>query len=715
VLIVHSFGQYFDPFGTAATAFRTALARQSPDPVEFYEISLETARLEQGEIDVPLAEYVRALNAQHPLDLIVPFGAPAFQFCTRHRDRFFSDVPLVCAAIERRHLEGADLQNNVVAVGFSLDLVGMVEDILHILPATTTVSVIMGSSPVETYWVAEMQRAWRAFEDRVEFTWLNELSLAEMRERVSAMPPHSAIIFGLVNVDAAGIPYEQNVALELLHPVANAPMFGFFESQLGLGLLGGHMTDARSLGAESARIAARILGGESPAALPQATVPSPAPIFDWRQMKRWGILEAQLLPGSEVRFREPTFWQTYRWRILLVGGLCLAQAILIAMLLANRHRLRSIRTKLLENEQNMRLAARAARLGVWTLDLDRERLWITDEGRLLFGWEKTEPLNFERFVATLQPEDRETARRGMRRTLDGNGDFVAENRITLADGSERWIATYGRVEFNGNDKPVCLRGVSLDVTASKRATMEARELRRELNHTDRVSLLGEFTASLAHELGQPLGAILRNADAAELFLKGASPDLDEVRAILADVRRDGERARSVIDRLRAMLRRGSTGMQTAEWRELVDDVMSIVSAEAKVRGITLEIDTPPGLSPVWGDRVQLQQVLLNLVANAMDAFDGSGGERRITVRTRDHGDGGIECAVGDTGSGIAPDVLDGIFDPFVTTKPDGMGMGLPISRTIVEAHGGRLWAENNPGRGATFRFTLPARTAQRIT
>jgi PAS domain S-box-containing protein len=708
VLILHSFSQQFEPFYRTATAFRTELALQSPDPIEFHDIALESSTLTEGEGDPALADYVRALCRDRPLDLVVPIGAPAFQFCVRRHDQLFPNVPVLASGIEQRFLEGVPLGNRITAVGISVDLMGFLEDIRHVLPATAHISVICGSSPLERYWAAEMQEAWRPFQDRIAFTWLDSLTLAEMRQRVASMSSHSVIVVGLLNVDAAGVPYEQNRALESLGQVATAPIFGFFQPELGHGVLGGRMIDIQELGVESARVAVRILGGESPAAIPPRVSALPKPMFDGRELKRWGIREAQLPPGSQVFFREPGLWQVYKWRILLLVGFCLIEAILILLLLRNRARLRAARAELLRNDQTMRLAAQAARLGVWTLDIPENRLWITDEGRELFGWGPSEPLTLESFIATLRPEDREPTRQGLERILEGGGEFEAEHRIPLAGGEERWIATRGRAEFDREHRPVSVRGVSMDVTTRKQAVVEAQELRRELSHTGRVSLLGQFTASLAHELGQPLGAILRNADAAELFMKRADPDLDEVGAILSDIRRDGDRAAGVIERLRAMLKRQSIEMQPLAWGDLVEDVMRIVRGDANARGVWLEIDTPPDLPPVRGDRVHLQQVLLNLVANAMDALEGNEtGDRRVTVRSCSRSDGNLECAVADTGVGIAPDRLAGIFDPFVTSKPNGMGMGLPICRTIIEAHGGHLWAENNPAHGATFRFTIP--------
>ncbi len=591
VLVLHSFGEHFQPFADVAVAFRSELALQSSDQIEFLDIALETVRFEEGEADKPLVDYIYSLRTQRPVDLMVAVGSPAFRFCMRHRDRLIADVPLLAAGIDPRHLEGIDLGQNITAVCVNIDLAGLMDDILRLLPETATVSVVLGSSPLEQYWAAESRRVWESYTDRITFTWFDGLTLPQMQARVASLPPHSAIVFALLDVDAAGVPYERNAALHTLHDTATAPIFGLFAQELGNGTVGGRLIDARGAGVESARVAVRILGGESPGDIPLTTVPTLAPAYDARELQRWGIDEARLPPGSEVRFAERTFWQAYRGRIMLVGALCAAEAFLIVMLLINRAHLRSARTRLSANQRSV------------------------------------------------------------------------------------------------------------------------QELRRELTHADRVTLLGQFTTSLAHELGQPLGAILRNAEAAELFLEREPPDLEEVRAILADVRSDGERAGGVIERLRDMLKRRGAESQTLDWSSVVDDVLGIVRGSARTRGIVLEIDTPPDLPAVRGDRVHFQQVLLNLVANAMDAVDGVS-ENRVMVRTRSNGNGFVECAVSDNGPGIPPDRFESVFAPFATTKENGLGMGLPISRTIVETHGGRLWVESSPGGGATFRFTIPVQNGR---
>jgi len=237
---------------------------------------------------------------------------------------------------------------------------------------------------------------------------------------------------------------------------------------------------------------------------------------------------------------------------------------------------------------------------------------------------------------------------------------------------------------------------------------ELHNLHDQLAHADRVSLMGQLASTLAHELSQPLGSILRNSEAADLFLRRDVPDVDELQEILFDIRKDSQRAGDVIQQMRAMLKHHEFHPQELLMTELMDDVTALLGAEASARRVQLEFDVNLGRAVTFGDPVQLQQVLLNLLLNAMDSVGELPVEnRKVTVRAQRHAKSELEVTVIDSGPGIAPERFDSLFKPFFTTKPGGLGIGLSISRTIVEAHGGRIWAENNTGTGAKFQFSLP--------
>jgi two-component system, LuxR family, sensor kinase FixL len=360
-----------------------------------------------------------------------------------------------------------------------------------------------------------------------------------------------------------------------------------------------------------------------------------------------------------------------------------------------------------ESEERMTLAAEAVGLGVWIWRIASNRIWGTHRWLRLFGFEPGADVRFEQVLQQIHPDDRETVEREVRRALEDEGDYAGEFRVGLPDGVCRWIAARGRVFPDTHGESARMLGVAIDITERRRSDIEKLELRQDLAHAGRVTMLGQLASSLAHELGQPLGAILRNAEAADLLLQSDSPDIDELRAIMSDIRKDDHRAVHVIDRLRSLLKRRKLESCPIDIGQLVDEVVAVVRFDAASRGIALQTDVPPGLPPVRGDRVHLLQVLLNLLLNGMDAVNSESDNRRhVKIHARLDEKGMIEAAVSDSGHGVPPERLGKLFEPFFTTKEKGMGMGLPISRTIVEAHGGRIWAENNADRGATFRFTL---------
>lgn len=360
------------------------------------------------------------------------------------------------------------------------------------------------------------------------------------------------------------------------------------------------------------------------------------------------------------------------------------------------------------SERHMDLASAAVDMGLWAWDIVDDTFWATSRARVLFGFSESERINFARFQSALHPEDSEAVERSVESALSSGRSYEAEYSVHLPEGPVRWIAARGQLEHDAKGKPLRLRGVVIDVTARRGNELELQQLRSQLAHASRVSMMGQLASALAHELSQPLGAILRNAEAAELFLEHDPPDLDELLAILADIRQDDQRAGNTIERLRALLKRRSFAPRALSVSDELEYVAALARGDSVARGVVLEFAAASDLPMVMGDSVHLQQVLLNLVLNAMDAVeDVAAARRKVTVRAKRHGASEVEVAVEDHGVGIAPEKLGRLFEPFFTTKPNGLGIGLSISRTIIEAHGGRIWAENNAEAGATFRFTLP--------
>jgi C4-dicarboxylate-specific signal transduction histidine kinase len=242
----------------------------------------------------------------------------------------------------------------------------------------------------------------------------------------------------------------------------------------------------------------------------------------------------------------------------------------------------------------------------------------------------------------------------------------------------------------------------------RRAEAEAQHDRNQLAHAARLSTVGELSASIAHEINQPLGAILLNAEEGESLLASGTADPAELREILEAIRKDDERASEVIQRLRRLLRREPTEMRPIDLNEAVDGILRLIAGAARRNGVNITTNLDPAIPKAHGDQVQIQQVLLNLIMNAMDAFSDMPQERRrLTIATSEHPSGTLEVRVSDAGPGIAPERMAKLFDPFFSTKRNGMGLGLSISRSLVHAHGGRIWVESTPD-GATFRFSIPA-------
>ncbi len=361
-----------------------------------------------------------------------------------------------------------------------------------------------------------------------------------------------------------------------------------------------------------------------------------------------------------------------------------------------------------ESQKQMVLASSAARIGLWTRDLKSNTIRASPEWRVIFGFGPSEPLDFARFLQKVHPEDRSRLCSAVQAAVAGTGDYQAEYRLQLPPDQVRWISSRGRWESNPQTQSPILRGVSMDVTELRLAEAATIRQRAELTHFARVSNLGALAGSLAHELNQPLSAILNNAQAATRFLAATPPDLSEVRGALDDIAQDTKRAGQIIRQMRNLVRREEPNRQPLEINRVIAEIVRLLHSDSTQRKIRLTLDLDPSPIRINGDSVQLQQVVLNLVLNAFDAMKDAPDERReASLRTTRREPGLVQVAVRDGGTGISPERLRHLFEPFHSSKPEGLGLGLSICQRIVTAHDGRIWAENNAGPGATIYFTLP--------
>jgi two-component system, LuxR family, sensor kinase FixL len=361
------------------------------------------------------------------------------------------------------------------------------------------------------------------------------------------------------------------------------------------------------------------------------------------------------------------------------------------------------------SEKRLNLAADSANVGMWEWDIVRDEIWITDKGRAMFGFDSVEKIDFHLFRSRLHPEDRESVLKAVENSLATGESYESQYRVLLPSGELRWIAGRGQVEFDRERRPVRMHGASLDITTRKQAEEQAERQRNEMAHLSRVTMLGELSGSIAHELNLPLSAILTNAQTAQRILRSDGADLGEVREILQEIVSEDRRASDAIRRLRLWLTKREVQQHSLRINKVVRDVLKLIRSDLVNQKVEVETELTPNLPAVIGDPIQLQQILLNLVVNACDAMASCPtSERRLIIRTGiENGSRAITVSITDQGHGIPEKNMEHVFEPFFTTKEKGMGLGLSVCRTIIAAHRGTLWATNNSERGATFHFRLP--------
>jgi hypothetical protein len=340
IIVLHSFGREFRPWNEYAKAIRAELDRQSPWILDVQEHSLVSARSDDPKAELPFVEYLRALYIGSPPDLIMVIGAPAAVFIQRYRDQLFPGTPMLITAVEQRRVQFSNLTENDAVVAVKHDFRFLFESFLRIAPETRIVAMVNGNSPNELFWKNEMRRELAPLEHRIEIRWYDELSFEEILKQIAALPPHSAIFWFQMIIDGAGVAHEGDHALTQLYAAANAPIFTTDQAFFGREIIGGPMHSPVGLATRASVVAMRILGGEKAGSIRDESSTFAKPKYDWRELQRWGISEKLLPPDAEVNFKTLSAWDTYRWWIMLICAVVLAQAALISRLLYEHRRRR---------------------------------------------------------------------------------------------------------------------------------------------------------------------------------------------------------------------------------------------------------------------------------------------------------------------------------------------------------------------------------------
>jgi signal transduction histidine kinase/ABC-type uncharacterized transport system substrate-binding protein len=736
-------------------AIRPAL---DPDgAVSLYTEYLDLARTTDVEYERQVIALLREKYASRRVDLIMPVAFPALRFFLSHRAELFPGVPAVFAAANLDAVTGLDLGSDITGVRLPSEWGATLEAALALQPRTRRAIVISGTSATDQNLQAAAAHDLARYRDRVEITYLAGWPIARLLDEVATLPKDTVVLFVSLLRDQAGRLFTDPEAVSLITRASSVPVYGWSETHLGHGIVGGRLASFESQGTRAAELAMRVLGGERPGALPVVDGSATAYMFDERQLRRWGLSASRLPAGSIVRYQDASLWDLYGWNIVGVGALVAALALLSTGLLIERSGRRRAEVSLGERLRFETLLAEEAatfsRVSAADVDHEIERALRRIADFLGVDWS----------TLTEYSEDSRTARvthRWMAEGMDpqpvaalGLGEIpwsVAQLRrgatVRFARveelpevGAAVDRQTYRRLGVKSSVAvPLTMEGVVIGALAfsavaaerawrdefvqrlqllgevfantlsRRRAEMEGQRLRQDLAHIGRVSTVGELTASLAHELNQPLTAILANAQAVRRILDAGQADLIEVRAIVDDIVDDDKRASDVIGRLRSLLKKGTLERSSLDMSELVGQVARLVAGDAVLRGVVIRLELAPDLPPVAADRVQLQQVVMNLILNGLDAMrDSAIGSRILLLRTARTGEGSVAVTVQDSGAGIESTELGQVFDAFYTTKANGLGMGLAIVKSIVEAHGGRVEARNSPEGGATFSFALP--------
>jgi PAS domain S-box-containing protein len=708
VLLLYPFDNTQPATVNAGAALRKRLLDRSPSKIDIAAEFLDLARFPSGADELRVARYLADKHASVPPDIIMPLNSEALRFATKYREIIAPNVPIVFCCVTPDIATATNRPKDITGIYSEFDVGKTIALAQQLQPGARNLVIVSGSSDVDRRWLVAVRKEIEPYEKRFNTEYWIGVPYTSLLDRASHVPLDTIIVFVTDYDNSTGEPLFPAQIVEALAQAASAPVYGPSDTYLGRGVVGGYMDSFDLMGASAADLALEVLAGRNPTTIDSQPSPNRKFQVDARQLQRWKLSEANLPADTIVSFKQPTLWEEHRNLVLATFFVILLQAIMITALLIQMFARRRAETSLKESEERWRSVFEMSTVGVALADHNFRFQATNAAFQTMFGRTEAElrglsPLDLS------TGEDRESLKLLYQRVReDKQQSYDTVQQYRHKDGAPIWVHAY-LTRMQGNEsKPPLFLATTIDITDRKRAEAASRDALSELARVARLTTMGEMTASIAHEINQPLGAIVASGSAGLRWLANATPDLEEARASFRRIVNDGNRASQVISGIRGMLKKGGDTKEWFDINELVREVLVFAHGEIESERIVVRTELRENLSRVLVDRVQLQQVVLNLVKNGIDAMATLNGRARILkLRSEQNGLAGVTLTVEDAGTGIDKSIVGHIFDAFFTTKTHGMGMGLSICRSIVVAHGGQLLVSSGDPYGSVFRLNLP--------
>jgi len=715
ILIINAWDDTMPAAVLATTAIRNRLADSSLKNAEIYYDTLDLSRFPARAHQERLARLLSEKYGAKRPDVVIALGHVALEYLLRYREQVAPGVPIIVCYWAGATPEAIASLKNVTGVFSEFNWSKTFTLAAGLQPKAREVAIVSGTSV--PFWEEQARRQLAPYLGSYKVRNLTDLPYDRLLDEVARLPRDTIVLILPIFKDGDGVSrIPARVAADIAR-ASSAPTYAPIETFLGTGVVGGYMDMFEASGSSAAELVIEVLERKDAKALPPPIATPHNFVVDARQLQRWGFSQNSLPVGTKLVFKAPTLWEQYRNLVLITAG---AFALLVACLVALSFQVlkrRRAEATLEASEKRMKFAAASTDTGLWQYDVANRHLWATEHCRSMFGLKADSPLTPEAFVDGVHPDDRAVVSVAIKGVANAGGSAGrSEFRVVQPNGRPRWFLATTNIEFDEDGEPARVSGIFRDVTVRKRAEQEAKQLedtlrvtQNELALASRRTTIGAMAASIAHEINQPLSALITNGGIGLRLLAKPDSDRNELQDVLERIVKDGHRAGTIISGIRAMFKKDRREKSPISIRDLVYEVLALVRGELNNHGVSFRVELPQELPRVMADRVQLQQVLLNLVMNAVEAMSSvENGERSLLVKAAFHGSSDVVIVVEDSGPGIDPNDMDRIFDPFFTTKSHGMGLGLSICRSIIESHGGHLWASNRVPRGSVFHVRLPS-------